>query len=86
MARNRKPLRVAIGDRIEVAQNGMTWSGVAVPLGTRGTVYLHQRRDGRFWRCVHFDGFPQLQPNGYPFGIGGDESNDYVPSWAKLAR
>jgi hypothetical protein len=73
-----------IGDRIRVKVNGMKWGGVEVPRGTEGTVYLHTRPNGMAWRCVAWDGFPVLQANGYPYGIGGDASKDYLPDWAEL--
>jgi len=60
----------------------MKWGGVAVPIDTLGTVYIHEHRNGMKWRCVHWDGYERLQPNGNPFGIGGDHTKDYVPNWA----
>jgi hypothetical protein len=82
MAKRRKRVeRGAIeGARIRVRCNGMKWSGQDVPMGTVGTVYIHQGR----YRAVQWDGLPQLQRNGFPFGIGGDASKDFVPDWAEL--
>src|SRR5262245_8750083 len=77
MSRIAKRPRLHAGDRIRMRQNGTKWGSVEIPLDTQGTVYLHQRRNGSQWRCVHWDGFDLLQPNGFPFGIGGDHSMDY---------
>ena len=70
--------RVLLGERIRLTEN-VTWNGVKVPIGTMGTVYAQ----GRF-RAVHFDGMPRLQANGFPFGIGGDIAQTYVPRWAEV--
>jgi hypothetical protein len=79
-----KQLRtVPMGGRVRVRCNGMTWSGLAVPMGTVGTVYVHDNFPRT--RAIHFDGFPLLQPNGFPFGMGGDPSKDFLPDWAEVA-
>ena len=84
MARINKRPTVQIGGRIEATEN-IAWGGLTIPIGTQGTVYLHKRPGRWGWRCVHWDGFEKLQSNGYPYGIGGDPSKNFVPSWAKLA-
>lgn len=83
MARRKAKPVLRPGDRIEMIANGTSWSGVVVPRGTFGTVYIHQRPSGNGWWCVAWDGFPLLQANGFPYGIGGDPSKDYVPLWAR---
>jgi hypothetical protein len=86
MPRKRKaPPTARAGDRLRVITNGLKWGGVEVPRGTLGTVYLADRAGGRKWRAIHFDGLNHLQPNGYPFGIGGDETKDFMPNWAERA-
>jgi hypothetical protein len=82
MARIKKRPTVLIGGRIEATEN-IAWGGLTIPIGAQGTVYLHERPGRSAWRCVHWDGFERLQGNGYPYGMGGDASQDFVPSWAK---
>lgn len=81
-AKRQKPRTMQIGAKIRVRCNGMSWSGQSVPIGTIGTTYIHPRMPRH--RSVKFEGFPELQLNGYPFGIGGTIEQTHVPDWCEV--
>jgi hypothetical protein len=77
---------VTEGTRIRVKCNGMKWSGVEIPRGTVGTVFLapcSPRGTGRVIRCVRWEGFPEVQANGFRYAIGGTPEMTYCPDWAE---
>jgi hypothetical protein len=76
---------VTIGTRIQTIEP-TTWHGVTIPSGTKGTVYAYRGSGTYSWRAIRFDGFPEKQPSGFTFHIGGDVSKTYCPNWAKVVK
>ncbi len=86
MARIKKQPTIQPGDRIEVNQNGLKWGGLEIPMGTQGTLYIHENKFGNRRRAVEWDGIGRVQPNGFYFGIGGDSTKTFLPQWADKVK
>ncbi len=91
-AKQRRKAKVTDGTRLKVASTNLTWSGLAIPAGTLGTVFISNKhspegeeRTSRY-RYIRFDGFPEIQPNTFYFGIGGTAEQTYLPNWAEIAE